>query len=41
METEFNTNINVEVLNQAISDTFLITENGLMFEGWEVDINEY
>jgi hypothetical protein len=28
---------NVETLNQVINETYLITENGLMFEGW---INE-
>jgi hypothetical protein len=26
------------VLNNAINETYLITENGLMFEGWEGDI---
>jgi hypothetical protein len=34
-------NYNEETLNQAINETYLITENGLMFEGWineEVDI---
>lgn len=32
---------NQELLNNAINDTYLITEEGLMFEGWEVDNYEY
>jgi hypothetical protein len=34
----YEPDINVEVLNNAINETYLITENGLMFEGWEGDI---
>lgn len=33
----YESDINIEVLNNAINDTYLITEEGLMFEGW---INE-
>jgi len=30
-------NYNQELLNNAINNTYLITEEGLMFEGWDVD----
>jgi hypothetical protein len=33
----YEKDINVEILNNAINETYLITEEGLMFEGWEVD----
>jgi hypothetical protein len=39
-----NTDINEESLNEAINETYLITENDLMFEGWineESDNYEY
>lgn len=32
-----NTDYNKDTLNEAINRTYLITEEGLMFEGWEVD----
>ena len=32
-----NTDYNKELLDEAVHKTYLITENGLMFEGW---INE-
>jgi hypothetical protein len=37
----YEKDINVEILNNAINETYLITEEGLMFEGWEVDNYEY